>query len=228
MLSRRASGRAVLVFLAFSFISGPVACAEPREAGASSPGDRVQSSHTPAEDAELLERLRAGGHVLFFRHERTDVLVLDDPDMNLDDCTTQRNLSLAGIASARQTGEYMERLSVPVGAVLSSPLCRCMETARHAFGRAVAEPRLRAVLTPDAETHAAQFRQLREVIAESFQDGTNTVLIGHFPSSDSYGVRLHEGDALVFRRDGDADPVTIGVIPANRWGDFLLDPAFRP
>src|SRR3546814_17876605 len=58
------------------------------------------------------------------------------------DCATQRNLSVAGAANSVQTGDYIRRLRIPIGDVLSSPMCRCSETARLAFGRVQAIPSL--------------------------------------------------------------------------------------
>ena len=56
--------------------------------------------------------------------------------MKLDDCSTQRNLSEEGRAHARRIGEEFRRRRIPVERVLSSPWCRCLETARLAFGKA--------------------------------------------------------------------------------------------
>src|SRR3546814_11877117 len=76
------------------------------------------------------------------RHERTDVTRLDDQRFSMADCATQRNLSVAGAANSVQTGDYIRRLRIPIGDVLSSPMCRCREPARHAFGRVQAIPSL--------------------------------------------------------------------------------------
>ena len=66
------------------------------------PGAHAHGAHTPEPTAALLGRLRAGGLVLFVRHERTDGTARDDADYALGDCSTQRNLSVAGIASTRR------------------------------------------------------------------------------------------------------------------------------
>jgi broad specificity phosphatase PhoE len=71
----------------------------------------------------------------------TDPGAGDPPGMRLDDCATQRNLSAEGRAHARRIGEAFRKMQIPVGRVLSSPWCRCVETAKLAFGGAeVSEP----------------------------------------------------------------------------------------
>src|SRR5215475_11093903 len=43
---------------------------------------------------------------------------------------TQRNIDEHGRAQARAVGEAFRQHRVPVDKILSSPLCRCLETAR--------------------------------------------------------------------------------------------------
>jgi phosphohistidine phosphatase SixA len=78
--------------------------------------------------------LRQGGHVVLLRHATTSAGVGDPPEMRLEDCSTQRNLSEEGRSQARRIGEDFRRFRVPVDAVLSSEWCRCIETAALAFG----------------------------------------------------------------------------------------------
>ena len=56
--------------------------------------------------------------------------------MRLDDCATQRNLTDEGRRHAQAIGEAFRSRRIDVDRVLSSPWCRCLETARLAFGRA--------------------------------------------------------------------------------------------
>jgi broad specificity phosphatase PhoE len=82
--------------------------------------------------------LRAGGHVLIVRHAQTVPGIGDPPGFRLDDCATQRNLSEAGRAQSKAMGERLAAAGVRVDEVLSSAWCRCLDTARLAFGRASA------------------------------------------------------------------------------------------
>src|SRR5687768_993112 len=89
-------------------------------------------------DAGLLEKLRAGGYVLYLRHTSTDFGQNDSRMKGYEDCENQRNLTDNGRDEARAIASHMKRLKIPVGAVLASPFCRTMETARLAFGKAQA------------------------------------------------------------------------------------------
>ena len=60
----------------------------------------------------------------------------DPAGFRLDDCATQRTLTDAGRADAKRVGAAFQTRAIPVSRVLSSPWCRCLETARLAFGRA--------------------------------------------------------------------------------------------
>jgi len=78
--------------------------------------------------------LAAGGHTLVLRHAATDAGIGDPPGFRLGDCATQRNLSADGRAQAQAIGERIASRGVAIGAVLSSRWCRCLDTARLAFG----------------------------------------------------------------------------------------------
>ena len=88
-----------------------------------------------ADDA-LWEKIRAGGYVLLVRHAATDPGMGDPPGFKLDDCATQRNLNAEGREQARRLGERLRRERVPIAKVLTSPWCRCRDTASLAFGKA--------------------------------------------------------------------------------------------
>ena len=86
-----------------------------------------------AADEALWALLRAGGQVIVMRHAATDRSLGDPPGFRLGDCSTQRNLSEEGRAQARRMGAAFASGGVPIGRVLSSQWCRCLETARLAL-----------------------------------------------------------------------------------------------
>jgi phosphohistidine phosphatase SixA len=94
----------------------------------------VPASGQGREDA--WQRLRAGGLVVLMRHASTEPGLGDPKGFSLEDCATQRNLSGAGRDEARRVGERFRAERVPVAQVLTSPWCRCRETAMLAFGTA--------------------------------------------------------------------------------------------
>ena len=51
------------------------------------------------------------------------------PGFRLDDCATQRNLSAKGRADAARIGARLRSERIAVERIISSPWCRCMDTA---------------------------------------------------------------------------------------------------
>jgi broad specificity phosphatase PhoE len=123
----------------------------------------------------LLER---GGHVILLRHAMTTPGSGDPEGMKLEDCSTQRNLSDEGRAHARQLGEAFRTRSVPVGRVLSSPWCRCLETARLAFGQTPETRPALGNLFGRPERAAQQLAELRPLAGRA-PTGGNLVLVSH-------------------------------------------------
>ncbi len=82
-----------------------------------------------ADDAAPWAELAHDGRVALVRHADTGGGAGDPPGFRLDDCATQRNLTEAGRADARALGERFRAHGVKVAKVLSSPWCRCRDTA---------------------------------------------------------------------------------------------------
>ena len=121
--------------------------------------------------------LRGGGQIVMLRHASTEPGLGDPPGFRLDDCATQRNLSEAGRAEARRIGAAFLRRAVPVARVLSSRWCRCVETARLAFGRVEPWASLDSFFD-DRSREPQQTRAVRALIAEPLTGG-NLILVTH-------------------------------------------------
>jgi len=130
-----------------------------------------------AADEALWEIMRGGGQVVLMRHAVTTPGVGDPAGFRLDDCSTQRNLTDAGREDARRVGATFRMRGIPLGRVLSSPWCRCLETARLAFGAAESWVAL-SNLFDNRPREAPQLRALRE-IAGRRPTGGNVVLVTH-------------------------------------------------
>jgi broad specificity phosphatase PhoE len=124
--------------------------------------------------------LKGGRQVILIRHAITTPGVGDPPGFRLDDCATQRNLTDAGRADARRVGETFRARGVPVGRLLSSPWCRCLETARLAFGAAEVSKPL-SNLYGRSEASGEQVRQMETLIGTWRPEGAggNLVLVSH-------------------------------------------------
>jgi broad specificity phosphatase PhoE len=131
-----------------------------------------------ADADQLWDLLRSGRQVIMIRHAITTPGVGDPPGFRLDDCATQRNLTDEGRAHAQRLGEAFRARGIPVDRVLSSPWCRCVETARLAFNVAphVSTPLSNLFGRPEA--HDAQVRQLGLMLS-AVRSGGNLVLVTH-------------------------------------------------
>ena len=136
----------------------------------------VTGPHAAAAD-DPWKLLRDGGRVVLMRHAVTTPGVGDPPGMRLDDCATQRNLTEEGRRHARAIGEAFASRRIAVDRVLSSPWCRCIETARLAFQRAeLAQPL--SNLFGRSERAQGQVESLRSMVAAHRGSGV-LVLVSH-------------------------------------------------
>ena len=182
---------------------------------------------TPPRGPELLAALRAGGHILYFRHADTDHSQIDQRMPNVEDCTTQRNLTDRGRDHARALGLVIRALGIPIGDVLASPLCRTMETATLAFGTAQRAPAVRegGPLPPGSP---GRFTALRALLSAPVPPGENTVIVGHgYPYFTLVGGQyLSEGEADVVRPRG-ADFEVVARVALRQWRELAAAPAPR-
>ena len=74
--------------------------------------------------------LVGGSHIALIRHGNAPPGYGDPPGFKIDDCATQRNLDERGREQARALGEAFRQHGVRADKILSSPWCRCLETAR--------------------------------------------------------------------------------------------------
>lgn len=162
-------------------------------------------------DQELVDTLRRGGYVIYFRHAATDFSQTDTDPGNPENCRAQRNLSEEGREQARAIGRAFAALRIPVGRVLSGRYCRTMETARLAFGEAT--PTWDLTGLPQAPTQAERERRiaaLRALLGTRPQAGTNTILVSHLFNIQAANLSIAEGEAAIF------DPAGSGFRPAAR------------
>jgi len=80
----------------------------------------------------LINQLEDGGKLIFIRHAYAPGNG-DPAGFNLNDCSTQRNLSDDGRKQAQRIGEFFNKNKIEIDKVLSSEWCRCKETAKIAF-----------------------------------------------------------------------------------------------
>ena len=159
--------------------------------------------------------LRAGGQVILMRHAATDMSQRDEVGAPLADCARQRNLTDDGRAAARKIREVFRARQVPVGRVLSSAYCRCIETARLGFG----EPQLWLPLQSALRNADIQAQRTAEIraLAGTVPAGGNLVLVTHhFTIRAVTGINVEEGEMLVLAPRGRGAFEVLGsIVPAD-------------
>jgi hypothetical protein len=79
--------------------------------------------------AEWINALRRGGHVVVFRHgATTDQTNIDS--MSRKSVSGERQLNEQGRAQAKSIGEWMQKLNIPAGQVLTSTTERAVDTGK--------------------------------------------------------------------------------------------------
>jgi phosphohistidine phosphatase SixA len=166
-------------------------------------------------DSALVDDLRHGGYIIFFRHCMTNWNERDQAEPDFSNRSLQRNLSEAGAREAAMIGQSVRSLEIPIEKVLTSPMWRCRDTAQYAFGEydttgmlfwkgpVYREARIKMLSTPPAA-------------------GKNLVLIGH---QDQFipivpGLKrdqLQEGDALVIKPLGGGKFRTVRQVTPFQW-----------
>jgi broad specificity phosphatase PhoE len=162
----------------------------------------------------LWDLLRAGGQVVLLRHGTTTSGTGDPPGFRLEDCATQRNLSDQGRAEARRIGRAFQTRNIPIGPVLSSPWCRCLETGQLAFGRAERWDAL-GNLFGNRSREAEQVAAMRERVSQRPAVG-NLVLVSHGVTIQALtGESLAQGEFLVVTPEGNGHFRVVGRIAAS-------------
>jgi broad specificity phosphatase PhoE len=124
--------------------------------------------------------LRQPGHVVFMRHsDAPGSGGFGDPaGFRLEDCATQRNLSDEDRAHARRTGEAFRRNGVAFDRVLTSPWCRCKETAMLAMGKEAEEFAPLSNLVGRSEHRDVQVKALKAYLA-GLDGNTRALFVTH-------------------------------------------------
>lgn len=188
-------------------------------------GDKKQGYHNHASEElrGLMADLRRGGHVLLIRHERTNMFLLDKPNRDLSDCNTQRNLSPAGIGMAKENGDNLKYLEIPIGKVISSPMCRTLETARYMFRRYEVD----SVFLGNPMEKEKHGQDILDFAKGLIEPNINHVMVGHLSNIQmAFGIMVHEGDTVVIGEEG-GELRVVDVIQANGWNDLVHDEVNR-
>lgn len=170
-----------------------------------------------------IKAMRGGGHVIVFRHGATHQDQADTDPLNLANVAKQRQLNDDGRKLAREVGEAMRKLQIPVGQVHTSMIFRAIETGTLlGFGAVTSSADITEggqVVSPIENNRRTA--AMRKLAATPPAAGTNTVLVSHKPNiMDAFGrdwFDVKEGEASVFRPDGNGYKLVVRI-QAVDWG----------
>ena len=156
-----------------------------------------------ADDASLWATLAQGGMVILIRHSPTVPGVYDPPGFTLEDYASQRLLSDAGREQAKRLGESFRSRNIPIGRVLSSRFCRCIDTAALAFGTVEPWEMLDNSGYDNNEVRKEKRGALREAASRWHSTG-NLVLVTHgFNISEATEISPAQGEMVILEPLGD-------------------------
>jgi len=167
-----------------------------------------------AQDRAAFAALRENGAVALMRHGDAPGGTGDPPGFNLNDCSTQRNLSTKGRQQAVRMGQRLKAERVRIGKVLSSPWCRCIDTAKllglgrvevaHTFSNASMLQGRSAALASGARQTIGAWRGPGALLVVTH--GVNIAALT--------GVRPAQGEMVIVKAEPGGRVLPIARIPA--------------
>jgi len=187
---------------------------------------------------ELLRELMRGGYVLYFRHAAREsdysagIFALESlmsvtqkeirhPTSRYAVCLNEK-----GKVQSWLINELFRELKIPVGKVVSSPICRSMETAQLAFGKidelhpALVHPPLQL---PEQKE---EFKNKKlKLLATLPAPGTNTVVVAHGGGTlEQTGIsysKFNQSDTIIMKSLGENKVEFIAKMTLLDWANLL-------
>lgn len=170
-----------------------------------------------ADEAAVWAALREGGNVALMRHTDAPGPGGDPPGFRLDDCKTQRNLSAQGRTDARAVGQRLKAQRVTFAKVLSSPWCRCVDTATlMRMGNVQLEPAFSNIVV--LNDRVAEITEAGRAVINEWK-GPGTLLVvthGANIAALTGGPNPAQGEIVVVTAKGNGPPRELGRLPIAR------------
>jgi phosphohistidine phosphatase SixA len=122
-------------------------------------------------------------------------------------CKGEARLTPTGEADARRLGELFAARSIKPF-VISSPMCRCRDTATLAFGHALLDPELREIASADTARVGAFDRKASSLLAKH-RGRAPIVFISHRPNIELLTLELVDEGELVIGRVSEQGEVEV-------------------
>jgi phosphohistidine phosphatase SixA len=126
-------------------------------------------------------------------------------------CIGESTLTVEGKTQAKRMGEAFTKRGIkPL--VITSPMCRCRETAQIAFGEFVTDPELRQ-MPPENAQALEVFQTIAGTMLAEHRGRTPVVFVNHRPNIDALTMELLKiGELLVGVITEDGEVETLGRI----------------
>lgn len=164
-------------------------------------------TNTHAENDDLIEKIKSGGHILMIRHAYAPGTG-DPANFKIGDCATQRNLDDRGRSQARVIGDWLRSKGIKDAKVYSSQWCRCQETAALLnFGPVAELPALNSFYGRP-QNREPNVKALRSFIATLPANGELIIFVTHYVTIleiAGEGVSPGEGVVLKLKEGGAYD-----------------------
>jgi broad specificity phosphatase PhoE len=130
-------------------------------------------------------------------------------------CIGESTLTPEGKAQAKRIGEAFAKRGIEPF-VITSPMCRCRETAQIAFGEFVTDPELRQK-PPQNDQVLETFQTVAGTMLAEHRGKSPIVFVNHRPNIDALTMELLKiGELLVGVITEDGEIETLGIIQLER------------
>jgi len=167
-------------------------------------------------NANLANDLRDGQHVLLIRH--ADAPGYGDPKgYQLDKCSTQRNLGDYGKKQAAIIGEWLKNQGSNSANVISSPWCRCIDTAKLLnMGSVQISPTLGSFFD-DMSLERQQTKELEKLIQTKLNSNSKVplILVTHHVNILAYTSKVvNVGDMVLVKVNQNGQYLSHQIYPS--------------
>lgn len=161
------------------------------------------AANARSNQSEIVDRMKAGGHILMIRHAMAPGNG-DPPNLMIGDCSTQRNLDATGRAQAQNIGKWMRSRGIESARVYSSQWCRCLETASLLNLGVVQELPALNSFYERSQDRESNLRALNAFISLQPAQGNLIILVTHFVTIGAMtGKSVSSGEGVLLKIQGD-------------------------
>jgi len=170
-----------------------------------------------AEEKNIWDRLQGSnpkGYVLLMRHALAPGIG-DPENFQINDCSTQRNLSAEGRLQAAEIGQWLKETKIKILRVESSRWCRAKETARLLeVGQVRLNKNLDSLFTESDIANHPQTLQIRRAIVAHRDKRGLLVMVGHYVNITALtGVGVESGAGVIVKADKSGRIKVLGETP---------------